>query len=236
MKESFKEFYEKYWEYREKSGKLHTMKDYYIPDRLKSVMSMIKIQNKNSMVLDVGCGEGTLGMLLREKYKDIYTIGCDISEKSVFLSRGFYDKIYQVDIEKDNLKNIVGEMKYDYIICVEVLEHLIHPEVALLKCKELLSEDGFLIVSFPNIAWWKYRLMLLKGHFPEDTRLYHHAEHLHDFTLHSFTRLLNEVELNIVEIGGEFILPRFLSHLFPNKMIKLYPNLFGHQIVIKTKA
>jgi len=200
---------------------------------------MIPDGDRKINILDVGCGEGTLGKLLKEKFKDIYVAGCDISEKAVELACPYYDKVFQIDIDEDDLNKKTGEAAFDYIVCVEIIEHLLHPEVALKKCKKLLSKHGHLIVSFPNIAWWKYRIKLLKGHFPEESRLYHHAEHLHDFTMHTFTELLKDVSLESVEIGGEFIPPKFIECLRPKNLIdrsiRKYPNLFGYQIVIKTK-
>jgi len=38
--------------------------------------------SRKDIALNVGCGEGSLGMLLREKYEGrIYLVGVDISEK-----------------------------------------------------------------------------------------------------------------------------------------------------------
>lgn len=240
MKTNLKDFYENYWEYRKSIGKIHTDKNSYIPKRLKVALSMISNQENRINILDIGCGEGTLGMLLKEKYENSYNVGCDISEKSLELAKPFYDKTVLFNIDEDDSIEKIGDLKFQYIVCVEVIEHLLNPEIALEKCKELLSEKGFLITSFPNIAWWQYRIKLLKGHFPEESRFYHHAEHLHDFTLHSFTKLLNEAQLEIVEIGGEFIPPDFMKIIKPrrlvDKIVRKYPNLFGYQLVIKTKV
>jgi|MTBAKSStandDraft_2_1061841.scaffolds.fasta_scaffold24552_3 methionine biosynthesis protein MetW len=238
MNNTLKNFYEEYWDFRKKIGKIHTKNGYYIPDRLKAVTSMIQVKPNGLKVLDMGCGEGTLGMLLKEKFKDIYTVGCDISDNTVELARPFYDRTLQIDLDTDDLPEKVGEETFDYIVCVEILEHLMHPDKALNKLKVLLAKDGFMIVSFPNIAWWKYRLKLLRGHFPEESRLYHHAEHLHDFTMHTFFKLLKDVGLAPVEIGGEFIPPKFMLYLPKGRIhqfMKKHPNLFGYQVVIKTK-
>lgn len=239
MKNTLKDFYEEYWEYRKSIGKIHTTEGAYIPKRLKTAVSMIAGDDRRIKILDIGCGEGTLGMLLKHKYQNSYVVGCDISEKSLELASPYYDKVVQLDINEDNLKDMMGDTKFDYIICIEVLEHLLNPDSALNKCREVLSEEGYLITSFPNIAWWKYRIKLLKGHFPEESRSYHHAEHLHDFTLHSFTQLLKQAKLEILEIGGDFIPPEFMKRLRPKifveKLMKKYPNLFGYQIVLKTR-
>jgi 2-polyprenyl-3-methyl-5-hydroxy-6-metoxy-1,4-benzoquinol methylase len=239
MKTNLKDFYEGYWQHRQKVGKIHTKKGYYVPERLKVAVSMISQKNKILNILDVGCGEGALGMLLREKFNSIYSLGCDISESSVELARPFYNKVFQINIDTENLKDKVNGIKFDYIVCVEVLEHLMYPEMVLEKCKEWISPDGFFIVSFPNIAWWKYRKKFLMGYFPEESRLYHHAEHLHDFTMHSFTELLNRVNLKIIKVDGEFIPPKWMKKNIPQSILKTimykYPNVFGYQVMIKAK-
>lgn len=240
MKTNLKDFYEEYWEYRKSIGKIHTDENSYIPERLKVVLSMINNGHNSFNVLDIGCGEGTLGMLLKKEFQNVHTVGCDISETSLEFAKQFYDKTVLLNLDEDDIKRKVGDLKYQYIICVEIIEHLLNPKIALEKCKELLTKDGFLITSFPNIAWWKYRIKLLKGHFPEESRLYHHAEHLHDFTLNSFKELLQQSGLEIVEINGEFIPPNIFKKIKPSrlaeKIIRKYPNLFGYQLVIKTKA
>lgn len=239
MKTSFKNFYETYWEHREKIDKIHISKGYYIPERLKIALSMISHSDKSLHILDVGCGEGTMGMLLKEHCDSIYAVGCDISEKSLHLARPFYNKVFQLDIDAEKLINKVEGIAFDYIVCVEVLEHVMYPEEALKKCKECLSPDGYFIVSFPNIAWWKYRKKLLMGHFPEESRLYHHAEHLHDFTMHSFTELLNKADLKILQVDGEFIPPDWMKKRIPETLLRKimykYPNLFGYQVLIKAE-
>lgn len=240
MSGNLKDFYEEYWQYRKDIGKIHTKQNYYIPERLKVVVSMIPQETRKISVLDVGCGEGTLGLLLKNRHHDFYSVGCDISEHSIELARPFYDKVLVLNIDDENPRDKIELDKFDYIVCVEILEHLMHPDTALIKLKGLLSDDGCMIVSFPNIAWWKYRLKLLRGHFPEESRLYHHAEHLHDFTIYSFKDLLQKANLKIVEIDGEFIPPDWMRRIVPKnflkKLMRNHVNFFGYQVVIRAKA
>ena len=64
MKNSLKNFYEDYWEHRKSIGKIHTRKDFYIPQRLKVAISMLPDVESKISILDAGCGEGALGMLM----------------------------------------------------------------------------------------------------------------------------------------------------------------------------
>ncbi len=240
MRIETKSYYEKYWQDRIRIGKIHTSKSSYIPKRIQTCISMILPKQGLFRILDIGCGEGTLAMLLKDIYKEqIYIAGCDISEEALNIARPFYDDIFQLDIENDSIKIKLGNIKFDYIICLEILEHLLYPSNVLKNCTDLLTSDGTMILSFPNIAWWKYRIKILKGNFPEEITLFNQAEHLHNFTMNSFIKLLNEVNLVPLEIDGDFIPPDFIKRLRPkniiNKIIKKYPNLFGYQIVMKAR-
>ena len=82
-----KEFYEKYWNDRHSKGRIHTKNEVWIPVRINIAVRMIienieKFKQKERIsVLDVGCGEGTVGKLLRKQLKNkILIFGCDISE------------------------------------------------------------------------------------------------------------------------------------------------------------
>ena len=42
--------------------------------------------------------------------------------------------------------------KYDYVISLDVLEHLENPEHVLQNLKKLLKESGKILLSVPNLA------------------------------------------------------------------------------------
>ena len=80
---------------------------------------------------------------------------------------------------------------------------------------------------------------MLKGDYPEESRMYDMVEHLQNFTLNSFKRLLDEAGLKIVEINPDFgQIPKLLSY-FPRfsrkRVLTKYPNLFGYQVVLSIK-
>jgi len=99
-----KDFYEEYWKYRKKIGHLSQK---VIPNRLKIVCSMIKADKPITNILDVGCGEGGLGMLLKEKYSDnINIFGVDVSEEALELAKPHYDKIIRVNVESEDISGL----------------------------------------------------------------------------------------------------------------------------------
>src|SRR3990170_1213866 len=196
MSQHQKEFYEEYWKQRENENYIHTKNNMWIPPRIRIAVNMILRDyningNKSIRVLDVGCGEGAFGRLLTERLKDqVDIVGCDISNTALTRASSHYSCVFQADIEKNELVEKLYSQRFDYIILLEVLEHLFRPGKVLSQCYEILKDDGVLLASFPNIAWYKYRIDMLMGNFPKNYLLYP-GEHIQNFTLDSFYNLKN---------------------------------------------
>jgi SAM-dependent methyltransferase len=95
-------------------------------------------------VLDYGGGIGDLSARLVEKglnvtYADIRGKTFEFAEW-LFRKRGL--KIRTIDLTKEGLPE-----KYDTIICIDVLEHIPHPEVALATIAEHLNDNGRLVLK-----------------------------------------------------------------------------------------
>lgn len=240
-KQNQKEFYEEYWKRREAEGCVHTKKEGWLPERVETTVDMIikdfDFNKENRIyVLDIGCGDGIFGKLLKEKLKDkVFIIGCDISDIVLKEASIYYSNVFQVDIETDVLTKSINKQKFDYIVVLEVLEHLFKPANVLRQCYTFLKDEGFLIASFPNIVWYKYRLNMLRGRFPQNYLLYP-GEHIQNFTLDSFYKLLQENGFSPIGIDGQFLFPQIFKPIkFLTCIFKKFPNLFGYQIVVKSK-
>jgi 2-polyprenyl-3-methyl-5-hydroxy-6-metoxy-1,4-benzoquinol methylase len=234
-------YYEDYWKFRVEKGRIHTLPNIWTPQRIRIAVKMV-IEKMNAAadrkvkILDIGCGEGALGKLLLDTCKDgISLYGCDISETAKEIACQFYSRVYRLDVETEKFPADLRSKKFDILVALDILEHLFRPKIVLKKMYDMLRKEGCLITSFPNIAWYKYRMELLRGHFPEDY-LFSSGDHLQQFTLHSFTRLLQRSGFNLVSLDGQFIIPSFLrpARIFL-PILKKLPNLFGYQIVIKAR-
>ncbi|MDP3955007.1 MAG: methyltransferase domain-containing protein, partial [bacterium] len=97
-------------------------------------------------------------------------------------------------IEKDDI-----EGKYDLIILSNILEHLKAPLEIILKIKKNLKKNGHLLIAIPNIAFWQVRRDLLFGKFKYQKEGILNEEHLRFYTYKTFTNLLSEAKLKIIE-------------------------------------
>jgi SAM-dependent methyltransferase len=117
-------------------------------------------------VLDVPAGQGALAARLLELGFQVHC--CDL-----------YPEIYRlqgVEIRQGDLNGRLpyDDRAFDYITCIEGLEHIENPNQAIREFARLLKPGGHLIVSIPNVLNIEERLKwLLHGytsHFKPITR------------------------------------------------------------------
>lgn len=130
--------------------------DYFAHAR-KEILPLLP--TKRSSVLEVGCGSGaTLGWL-KEIHRATRTVGIEISEMASNAARFYADEVYCADFENDEIA-IEGQ-KFDVILCLDVLEHMVDPwKVVNHLVTKYLEIGGTLIVSLPNVRHYSVVLPL----------------------------------------------------------------------------
>lgn len=181
------------------------------------------------VVLDVGCGGGTLGKALKSD-SQVTVFGVDVAPQAVEMAKNNLDDAWVADIElSDPWPTEVVARRYDLIIISEVLEHLFFPEQLLRAVRPLLVEDGVIIVTIPNVLFWKNRLRLMIGHFTyEDSGLMDRG-HVHFFSWESLNDLLRQNDFYIEACAH--VVPTRLFRPFAN----LVPGLVARQFAVKIR-
>ena len=117
-----------------------------------TVVSILDEQPRGSL-LDVPTGEGALAARLIDAGFDVRC--CDLYPE-IFLLDG-------VNIHQGNLDAELpfGDRSFDYVTCLEGLEHIENPQQAMREFARVLKPGGHLIVSVPNILNIEERLKWL---------------------------------------------------------------------------
>ena len=152
--------------------------------------------NKQSRVLDVGCGDGDLMQYLKEN-KNVDIRGLEISKNNVrkCISKGL--TTIEGDAEKDLIQ--FPNKSFDYVILSQTLQAFLNPQLVI---NELLRVGKQAIVTIPNFGYWKIRLhLLLKGTMPVTKTLpneWYDTPNLHMCTIKDFVEFCkkNEFKLN----------------------------------------
>ncbi len=197
----------------------------------------------NKKILDVGCASGKLGAYLK-KEKNAIVVGVDISKIAIDQATKVLDETYCLNIEKDNLPFVKNS--FDIIICVDILEHLFNPRKTLKKLKHYLKNDGYFVLSIPNIANIEIRLNLLLGKFNYQRTGILDNTHIKFFTQKTAKGLVQSAGLKILKIdytpGFSFF---FLRHKYIKNspflqkikyfLCKIWPTLLCCQFIIIAK-
>lgn len=110
----------------------------------------------NSRILELGAHNGPNLIYYARKGHEV--LGVEISENLISIfnkHKSFEDKDVQNRITMINswIEDYKPSDKYDYVLCTEILEHVVNPIDILLTAKQALKNDGFIYITSPTIHW-----------------------------------------------------------------------------------
>jgi 2-polyprenyl-3-methyl-5-hydroxy-6-metoxy-1,4-benzoquinol methylase len=152
-------------------------------------------------VLDVGCAVGYIGEFLRRRTPGRWLAGIEIDPRAAEKARPHYDQVIVGSIEDSAVWNQLRR-RVDAMIFGDVLEHTADPVMVLGMARPKLADDGMIVVSIPNIGYFKVRLRLLLGRFDYEDWGIMDRTHLRFFTLKTAQELLRQAGFTVVHGEG----------------------------------
>jgi 2-polyprenyl-3-methyl-5-hydroxy-6-metoxy-1,4-benzoquinol methylase len=107
-------------------------------------------------LLDVGCAEGGFGAQLRQERPGLRLWAVEPDQAMAAAAAAIYDRVIRARFE-DALADLPTGA-FDVVTFTDVLEHLVDPGSALVRTRPLLSTEGVVLASIPNVrnyAVWK---------------------------------------------------------------------------------
>lgn len=179
--------------------------------------AILRRAKRTGTILDVGCGRGDL----LEIFRDLgwRAVGTQISRtaaEAAWKRRG-------VDVRVGELPELdLSGPPFDAIAFFHVLEHLERPAEYLLRARDLLADDGLLVVEVPNCGSLGFRILGLR-HFCID-----YPHHLIFFTPPSLRALLGRCGFQVEKEShysleySPFTALQNLLNLIPGRPDRLY--------------
>lgn len=153
--------------------------------------------DENSRVLDIGIGNGFIGRSLHGK---VPIDGVTLSNVEKSQSSEYYEQVYLGDfLELDIIH------KYDTIVLSHVLEHTVYPDLLIKKALVCLKKEGQIIISVPNVLFYKSRYQILKGNWFYENEGVWDNTHVKVFTEKYFQELSVLCDFQVLSKHHRFI-------------------------------
>lgn len=178
-----------------------------------------------SRILDLGCGDGSLLKLLKEK-KSVSGYGLDINPENIqqCIEKGV--NIIEQNLD-DGLSNF-DDQSFDTVIMSQAIQTMQYPDKVLLEMLRVGKES---IITFPNFGHWKARThLLLNGRMPVSDLLpyaWYNTPNIHFCTIRDFEALCHTLNIRILK---REVVNRNKAE---NVLQQFAPNFFGETAIYR---
>lgn len=186
----------------------------------------------NSNVLDLGCAGGYMSQALKQ-YRGCHVTGVDLYPPNPSVT---LDEFIMHDL--DSGLPPIDLSNYDYILVLDVIEHLKSPEKFVFELRQAAPPTIKIIASTGNVGFILTRLSLMTGGFNYGKRGILDLTHSRLFTFSSIQNLFKQANYDILEVAGTpvpfpliFSSTRLSSILLAinNALIRLRKTMFSFQ-------
>lgn len=154
---------------------------------------------EGAVVLDIGCGQGRVARLLRDKGARVIGVDQHVNDET----RANCNVVHEADLDRTQLDFDLGESRLDVVLLLDIIEHLRSPETFLDLLRARFSQHRpKVILTTGNIAFFIVRLSLLLGQFNYGKQGILDLTHTRLFTFKSMARLLRNAGYRIEETRG----------------------------------
>ncbi len=190
LKELYSEEYYKSWGVDEDS-KEETQTITIKKETAKIALKHISKYHNKGKILDIGCAMGYFLEEAKEKGFEPYGVEFSPFSSSIAVQKFGESNIFNGILED----NLFEKNSFSVITMFDLLEHVKDPVLVLKKAKELLKEDGIIVIATPDTATLSNKLMKKKW-------THYKLEHLYYFNPGSIDHLTKETSLKTIKYIG----------------------------------
>ncbi|MEO8209314.1 MAG: class I SAM-dependent methyltransferase [bacterium] len=109
-------------------------------------------KNMKMKIFDAGMGFGQYTYFMAKRFPKSNILAVDVKEEQVNDCRNFFSKCgyTNVKFEIADLTKIDFKNKFDFILCVDVMEHIVEDELVFTNFANALNKGGKLLVNTPS--------------------------------------------------------------------------------------
>lgn len=208
---------------------------YYFDTIRKELLNLIPTNCKGGNLLEVGAGKGNTLIYAKQHNYASKVYGVDISSiDNSYQSSPEIEKFVIEDIEKNDLN--FNNIFFDVILCGDVLEHLVNPSDVIQKIKPLLSQNGVIIASIPNIREWAtLKKIFFSGDFRYEDVGILDKTHLRFFCKKNIEELFTNNNMEILQLTSNIGYARRTKKIVNLLTFKIFEEFLTTQYYIVAK-
>jgi methionine biosynthesis protein MetW len=217
MQLQIENYYDNYWKWVKKLPPSSYERDLVFPE----------IFRRGENVLDLACGNGDSSLQIA-KLTQKKVSGLDISKVAVTeaIKKGVKAKVASVEGVFPFKTGV-----FDTVFWGDNIEHIFFPEKAITEIRRVLKPSGRLVISTPNMSYWRYRVSyLLSGKIP-DTEFNGKPpwawSHIRFFNSNILNNFLKANGFKMTKIWG------INRRKIDKWLVRLFPNFCGMILVIE---
>jgi len=126
------------------------LRSWHVRKALKRLGSLLP---PSAIVLDAGMGFGQYSWWMARKFPSWKITSADIKSEQVsdcnafFGAAGLADRVHAIEADLVTWKS---DEKYDLILCVDVMEHIVEDRTVFASFRSMTNQDGYLVISTPS--------------------------------------------------------------------------------------
>lgn len=209
----------------------------YFSNIRHDLLTLLSESDKNLKVMEIGAAYGETLYYIKSKGIASEVVGVDIFEDKK--NKENYKNIDRFIF--GNIENIDFPEYYNYfdlILLPDVLEHLIEPKNVLSKAHKYLKDDGFIIVSMPNIRHYSaLNKIFIKGDFSYEESGIFDTTHLRFYCRKNIKELLESSGFKtIIEQGSiKNYRGNSITKIINKITFGIFEEFFSNQYFFKSK-
>jgi ubiquinone/menaquinone biosynthesis C-methylase UbiE len=199
----------------------------YGREQLSALLSNIKFDTPEPIILDIGAGDGVDLMSVRRKFPgaSLHAVDAIENKSTKLINQGI--KVYLSDIESDKLP--FASESVDFIIANQIFEHCKNVFWIMHEISRVLKVGGHVYIGVPNLASLHNRFLLFLGKQP--TCINSRSAHVRGFTrpdLRAFVETVSNQSYKEKDFFGSNFYPfspflaRWLSRFFPSFSVCIF--------------
>ena len=121
----------------------------YFLEQIENIRFKFNMSIDEVRIIDIGCGTG-IGVTIPLAMAGYVIQGIDMDQASIDQAIRNTEGIPNISFSCQEISDLSVNEPFHVAVCSEVLEHVDHPDEFLKQIKNLLIDDGLLLVTVPN--------------------------------------------------------------------------------------